>query len=206
MLTRLGDERVAKKLHTEEALITAYSSVRLRMDLDRVPLWRGDHVGLKQLWNDYSQYLYLPRLRDSSVLVDVKPEVASRQIADDRARAAEAAGEKMDERSPAGTVDSGGTKPSSLPVEPSKATRFYGRVSLEPVRLLRDMGDVAEAIVQPLTISSISDDEPSAGRSSPAGGSGATVSIGCAFPVRRSNAGPCLRTSTWSPGRYTPSR
>ena len=56
------------------------------------------------------------------------------------------------------------------------------------------------------TISSISDDEPSAGRSSPAGGSGATVSIGCAFPARRGNAGPCLRTSTRSPGRYTPSR
>ena len=40
------------------------------MDLDRVPLWRGDHVGLKQLWSDYSQYLYLPRLRDSAVLLE----------------------------------------------------------------------------------------------------------------------------------------
>ena len=42
--------RVSKKLRTEEGLITAYSGVRLRMDLDRVPLWRGDHVALKQLW------------------------------------------------------------------------------------------------------------------------------------------------------------
>jgi hypothetical protein len=40
------------------------------MDLDRVPLWRGDHVTLRQLWSDYSQYLYLPRLRDSAVLLD----------------------------------------------------------------------------------------------------------------------------------------
>ena len=31
------------------------------MDLDRVPLWRGDHVGVKQLWSDFAQYLYLPR-------------------------------------------------------------------------------------------------------------------------------------------------
>ena len=29
-----------KKLRSEEALITEYSGVRLRMDLDRVPLWR----------------------------------------------------------------------------------------------------------------------------------------------------------------------
>ena len=36
--------RVAKKLRNEEALITEYSGARLRMDLDRVPLWRGDHV------------------------------------------------------------------------------------------------------------------------------------------------------------------
>ena len=62
--------RVAKKLRNEEALITEYSGARLRMDLDRVPLWRGDHVGLKQLWSDYSQYLYLPRLLNSAVLLD----------------------------------------------------------------------------------------------------------------------------------------
>ena len=36
--------RVAKKLIGEEGLIIEYSGIRLRMDLDRVPLWRGDHV------------------------------------------------------------------------------------------------------------------------------------------------------------------
>jgi hypothetical protein len=28
--------------------------------------------------------------------------------------------------------------------------RFYGRVSLEPVRMLRDLGDIAEAVVAQL--------------------------------------------------------
>jgi hypothetical protein len=37
-----------------------------------------------------------------------------------------------------------------LPAKPSEPTRFYGRVSLEPVRLLRDMGDIADAIIQQL--------------------------------------------------------
>src|SRR5262249_31684197 len=62
--------RVGKKLRTEEGLITEYSGVRLRIDLDRVPLWRGDHVSVRELWNDYTQYLYLPRLRDSQVFLE----------------------------------------------------------------------------------------------------------------------------------------
>lgn len=40
-----------------------------RIELDRVPLWRGNHVGLKQLAEDFAQYLYLPRLKDSDVLL-----------------------------------------------------------------------------------------------------------------------------------------
>lgn len=39
------------------------------MELDRVPLWRGDSVPIKQLIDDFARYLYLPRLRNSSVLV-----------------------------------------------------------------------------------------------------------------------------------------
>jgi predicted AAA+ superfamily ATPase len=60
--------RVSRKLRTDESLITEYSGVRLRMNLDEVPLWQGDHVGTQQLWSYFAQYLYLPRLRDSSVL------------------------------------------------------------------------------------------------------------------------------------------
>ena len=39
------------------------------MDLDRIPLWRDDRVEVRDLWSFYSQYLYLPRLRDASVLL-----------------------------------------------------------------------------------------------------------------------------------------
>ena len=38
------------------------------MELDRVPLWRGNHVAIKQLVEDFGRYLYLPRLRSSAVL------------------------------------------------------------------------------------------------------------------------------------------
>jgi hypothetical protein len=62
--------RVSRKLQQEESLISEYSGTRLRIDLNHVPLWRGDHVSTQQLWSDYAQYLYLPRLRDQSVLTD----------------------------------------------------------------------------------------------------------------------------------------
>ncbi len=187
--------RVSKKLRNEEALITEYSGARLRMDLDRVPLWRGDHVTLKQLWSDYSQYLYLPRLADSEVLLSavrsgvalltwnpdtfayasafseasnrysrlvggehagvvldntsvlLKPDVAARQMAEDMKTAG---GEAIP------TVQTGNAATTSPGVDqvtapaPGLPKRFYGRTSLEPVRMLRDAGEIAEAIVAQL--------------------------------------------------------
>jgi hypothetical protein len=167
-----------------------------------VPLWRGDHVSVRQLWSDYSQYLYLPRLRDSTVLLGavqdgvarltwnpdtfayagvvdeisgryagliagvfptvtldsasvlVKPEAARRQIEVDRR-----AEEEIDGRD---TGDGGDApdghgaesqRPGEPDGEPHKLTppsRFYGRKTLEPVRVLRDVSDITDAIVQQL--------------------------------------------------------
>jgi hypothetical protein len=187
--------RVSKKLRNEEALITEYSGARLRMDLDRVPLWRGDHVTLKQLWSDYSQYLYLPRLADSEVLLGavrsgvalltwnpdtfayasafseatnrysglvggehagvvldntsvlVKPDVGARQIAEGVKTADGEAGPPVQAGKTATTArgDDQDTAPA-----PGLPKRFYGRTSLEPVRMLRDLGEIAEGIVAQL--------------------------------------------------------
>jgi hypothetical protein len=62
-------ERVGRKLASEEKLITTYGGVRVRMDLDRVPLWsdRGD-VGISDLWSAYANYPYMPRLASFDVL------------------------------------------------------------------------------------------------------------------------------------------
>lgn len=61
--------RAGKKLKDSELLFTDFSGIRLRMELDRVPLWRGDQVGVKQLVEDFSQYLYLPRMKEPDVLL-----------------------------------------------------------------------------------------------------------------------------------------
>ena len=62
--------RASKKLRSDELLITGFAATRLRMELDRVPLWRGDHVAIKQLVEDFARYLYLPRLKNPEVLLD----------------------------------------------------------------------------------------------------------------------------------------
>jgi predicted AAA+ superfamily ATPase len=62
--------RASKKLKNDELLVTSFAPSRLRIELDHVPLWRGDHVAIKQLVDDFSRYLYLPRLQNPSVLVE----------------------------------------------------------------------------------------------------------------------------------------
>jgi hypothetical protein len=63
-------ERIARKLESEERLITSYGGTRVRMDLDRIPLWseRGD-ITVEALWKAYCQFPYLPRLAGFDVLV-----------------------------------------------------------------------------------------------------------------------------------------
>ncbi|MEX1027211.1 MAG: Swt1 family HEPN domain-containing protein [Candidatus Paceibacterota bacterium] len=62
-------ERAAKKLADQGALVTVYGSNLLRMVLDDIPLWRGNHVLVKQLCEDFAQYLYLPRLKNDRVVI-----------------------------------------------------------------------------------------------------------------------------------------
>ena len=61
--------RASKKLKGDELLVTGFAASRLRMELDRVPLWRGDHVPIKQIVEDFARYLYLPRASDPTVLL-----------------------------------------------------------------------------------------------------------------------------------------
>ena len=63
--------RASKKLRSDELLLTGFAPSRLRLELDRVPLWRGGaHVAISQLAEDFGRYLYLSRLANSSVLVN----------------------------------------------------------------------------------------------------------------------------------------
>ena len=66
--TALAD-RAARRLRSEELLLAGFAGTRLRLELDRVPLWRGEHVEVGQLVEDFARYVYLPRLQDPAVLL-----------------------------------------------------------------------------------------------------------------------------------------
>ena len=63
-------EQASRRLINDEMLVTAMAGSRLRMELDRVPLWRGNHVAVGQLVDDFARYIYLPRLQEPAVLLD----------------------------------------------------------------------------------------------------------------------------------------
>ena len=63
-------ERASRRMHNDELLVTSFAGTRLRMELDRIPLWRGDHVSVRQLVDDFARYIYLPRLKEPAVLLD----------------------------------------------------------------------------------------------------------------------------------------
>lgn len=202
--------RASYKLKNEELLLLqltpaqskfCLAGVRLRHEIDSVPLWRADanHVGVKQLADDFAKYLYLPRLRDSDVLlaairdgvgrltwnpetfayaerydeqtkryiglqagqalqilmdgqsVLVKPQVAARQLeADHQSRAAPqpAGSAPATPTAAASGTGSGGLAAAHPPAPPR---RFHGTVRLDPMRLGRDAGNIAEEVVQHLS-------------------------------------------------------
>jgi predicted AAA+ superfamily ATPase len=191
--------RAAKKLRNEELLIVQLGGTRLRHELDRIPLWRGDHVGIKQLAEDMARYLYLPRLRDEDVLlaairdglecltwssetfayaeswdetrgrykglkagqtarvlVDgqsllVKPDVAQKQLEADRQQ--EHRHDERDKKQDRKDQDGKRREEQDETNEKKerKLTRFHGSVALDPIRLGRDAGQIAEEVVQHLT-------------------------------------------------------
>lgn len=185
--------RASKKLRSDELLISTLGSTVLRKYLDDVPLWRENHVPVRQLIDDFARYLYLPRLAGPEVLVQamrdgialltwqsdtfayaesfddaagryrglrcgqsvilstddagliVKPEIAHRQLDAEAPRPG--AGEKE-------TIDGGpshpGTKPGATDkgaAPPQLARRFHGTVSLDPARVGRDAGRIAEEVI-----------------------------------------------------------
>ena len=63
--------RAARRLKSDDLLAASFAGTRLRMELDRVPLWDRDHdhVAVRQVVEYFASHLYLPRLQDPSVLL-----------------------------------------------------------------------------------------------------------------------------------------
>lgn len=186
--------RAGRKMKNDELLISSYASSLLRMEMDRVPLWRGDHVAIRQLIDDFGRYLYLPRLKNPGVLLDairdgvglltwtldsfayadsydeetkryrglrggqmimidedssgllVRPEIARAQME------AEAIPKPVPDHGDGPTITGvEGTEPPVIPppspTEPPKPKRYHGTVELDPERVGRDAGRIADEVI-----------------------------------------------------------
>ena len=157
------------------------------MELDRIPLWRGDHVAIKQLVEDFAKYLYLPRLKEPAVVLEaireglrlltwsqdsfayadsfdetagryrglrcgqmvnisednlsgllVRPEVALKQ------HQAEIDGFVG---VGAASAPTGGFSEPAVDKQVRRPKRFHGSVSLDPARVGRDAGRIADEVI-----------------------------------------------------------
>ncbi|EIV91760.1 Swt1 family HEPN domain-containing protein [Frankia sp. QA3] len=62
-------ERVSRRLGNDGDLSTQQAAATIRLAISKVPqIWKDGHVSLGTLWGLYSQYPYMPRLRDRTVL------------------------------------------------------------------------------------------------------------------------------------------
>lgn len=185
--------RASARLRSEELLIASFAGTRLRMELDRIPLWRGDNVPIKQLTEDFARYTYLPRLTEPSVLAaavqdglglllwnhesfayaDSYDEVAERyrglrcgqpvQISPDSSGLvvkSEVALQQQAAEAPAAAPNGIGVGVASPPFSPAPdgrtasqaatlraPTRFHGTVQLDPARVGRDAGRIADEVI-----------------------------------------------------------
>ena len=192
-------ERASRRMRNDELLVITFAGTRLRMELDRVPLWRGNHVEVRQLVDDFARYSYLPRLKDPSVLLEairsglgfmtweqdsfayadgyddeakryrglqpglrgalsdndpglvVHPKVARRQMDSEIATPAPPAeGDEtiyvQNPPRPGEVRELPSQVPSAPPPRPS-AKRYHGSVKLNPTRVGRDAGQVADEVI-----------------------------------------------------------
>jgi hypothetical protein len=187
--------RASKKLRGDESLVTTLGATILRKHLDDVPLWSGNHVGVRQLVDFFGRYLYLPRLAGPEVLTNairdglalltwqvdtfayadsfddqagryrglrggqqvtmsqdsqgllVKSDVARRQL--DAEVPSPELGVGL-QPAGAGPVSKPGIS-SESPAAEHKVRRFHGTVRLDPTRVGRDAGRIAEEVIAHLT-------------------------------------------------------
>ncbi|MGY4099564.1 Swt1 family HEPN domain-containing protein [Nocardia sp. R16R-3T] len=62
-------ERVSRRLGNDGDLSTQQAATTIRLAINKVPaIWKDGHVTLGTLWGLYTEYPYMPRLRDRSIL------------------------------------------------------------------------------------------------------------------------------------------
>jgi predicted AAA+ superfamily ATPase len=185
--------RVMKKLRSDESIIPVLAPTMLRKYLDEIPLWRGNHVAVKQLIEDFYKYLYLPRVLkpdtllnammdgvksiawetetfafaemfdqakneykgvkfgegiiitsdDSGLIIKSEQAITAREKTSTIPNSVPGPGHVIQPNPIGGSTSSSGNAPApqTLP------KRFYGSIELDPLRVNRDAGKIAEEVI-----------------------------------------------------------
>jgi hypothetical protein len=57
--------RASKKLRSDTQMVSQYAPTLMRQDLDKIPLWRGEHVVVKQLVENWGRSALMTAMGDS---------------------------------------------------------------------------------------------------------------------------------------------
>ena len=130
--------RASRKAIYESELLDTYAATNLRLEaLDKF-LWRDtNHIDLKRLWEYLTQYLYLPRLKNQSVLLEaVRDGVTSTVWADNFAYAEgfdDVKGKYLGLRAATGISPS--VSPQSLLVKPDVAQQQFATEAAQAITI-----------------------------------------------------------------------
>ena len=76
--------RVSKKLKNEDYLISSLGGSILKLHMDRIPLWRTNHVSVAQLVEDFAKYTYLPQVTHARLYLSVDFSLFNKSIRPER--------------------------------------------------------------------------------------------------------------------------
>lgn len=62
--------RASKRLRNDERLLPVCAGTRLRLEIDRIPLWKDNHVAVRDLVEYFARYPYLPRVTGPEVIYE----------------------------------------------------------------------------------------------------------------------------------------
>jgi hypothetical protein len=195
--------RASRKLRNDGQMVAQFTATFLRQALDTIPLWRGNHVAVKQLVEDFARYPYLQRLRDEDVILSsmregvslvtwrtdsfafaegfdeakgrylglragqvlgfgpdavgllVKSATADPQLETERPRPMPKPAGGGSETDSGNQPTTGTTSPppatsGATPVTAVPPTHFFGSVKVDSARISRDVGTIANEIIQHL--------------------------------------------------------
>ena len=139
-------QRAARKLVNEGRLSVQLAPplLRMRLDGELSKMWAEGHVVVNDLWETFAKYVYLPRLRDSEVLVAAVEAGPARTTWQSDGYAIAVGIDSNTGQYLGLTVGShpGALSPSSMVVRPEFA---LGQLEVEARRTAIDSGDTAAA-------------------------------------------------------------